>query len=71
MNNTFNQINSLADLLNQSVNDSIFCSMLDSGIDPGIAWNSVYTGDTPVAITSDVPQVTDHDDFQAVEFATV
>jgi hypothetical protein len=71
MNNIFNEINSLAEIFNEGLNDSIFCSMIDSGIDPGIAWNAVYTGDMPVAISDEIVQPTDEDLFDAVEFASL
>jgi hypothetical protein len=71
MNNTFNEINSLAEIFNEGLNDSIFCSMVDRGIDPGIAWNAVHTGVMPVAISDDIAQPTDEDPFEAVEFASL
>lgn len=69
MNTTYNTITNLANLLNTQVDDSVFCSMMDSGIDPGIAWNAVYLSEKQDLLSTEVEIATDIDDFDAVEFA--
>jgi hypothetical protein len=69
MNTTYNTITNLANLLNTQVDDSVFCSMMDNGIDPGIAWNAVYLSEKQALLSTEVEMTTDIDDFDAVEFA--
>lgn len=69
MNTTYNTITAIANLLNTAVDDRVFCSMMDSGFDPGIAWNAVYLSEKQPVLSTEVDVAVDIDDFEAVEFA--
>lgn len=70
METTYTAINRLAHMFTQDINDRIFCSAIDSGIDPGIAWNATYDHDpNEFLLTTEVAEVTEFDTFEDVEFA--
>lgn len=72
METTYTTINRLAHMFTQEINDKIFCSAIDAGIDPGVAWNSTYEPDgQSLMLNSIVEQPLDIDTFDDVEFASI
>jgi hypothetical protein len=69
METTYNTITRLATMFNEDINDKIFCSALDAGIDPGTAWKATFeAAHTEGDLATDVPATTDIDLFDDVEF---
>lgn len=60
MNKTFT---TLAHLLDTAVNDTVFCDLLDAGVDPGIAWNATYKNTQPDFESFTPALITEADDY--------
>lgn len=59
MNNTFN---SLASTFNEVINDKVFCTLLDGGVDPGVAYDATFKTDFN-DLTLEAAEITEYDDF--------
>lgn len=57
-----NTIQTIANTFNEAVNDRVFCSLLDSGIDPGVAYDATFKTDF-TDLTLEPADLTEFDDL--------